>query len=47
MATIIVGGAVLLIVGLLVRKMIRDRKKGGCCGGDCASCHMSCESRPQ
>lgn len=39
MATYIVGGIVLLIVALIVRGMIKDKKSGKhSCGGDCASC---------
>ena len=50
MATWIVGGALLLVVGAVVWKMIRDRKrgKGACaCGGDCAHCHAACSSQPK
>ena len=45
MATAIVGGVLLLVVGTVVYSMIRDRKKGksACsCGGDyshCNGCH--------
>lgn len=41
MATAIVGGILLLIVGAVVYSMIRDKKNGksACsCGGDCAHC---------
>ena len=41
MATAIVGGVLLLVVGTVVYSMIRDRKKGksDCsCGGDCSHC---------
>lgn len=41
MATAIVGGVLLLVVGIVVYSMIRDRKKGksACsCGGDCSHC---------
>ena len=41
MATAIVGGVLLLVVGTVVYSMIRDRKKGksACsCGGDCERC---------
>lgn len=50
MATWIVGGILVLIVGAIVWKMARDKKqgKGGCsCGGDCAHCHASCSSQPK
>ena len=45
MATAIVGGVLLLVVGTVVYSMIRDRKKGksACsCGGHCShgkGCH--------
>ena len=36
MATWIVGGVVVLIVGAIIWKMIRDKRNGtGGCGGDC------------
>ena len=41
MATAIISVGLVLIVGLIVRKMIRDklRGKGTCaCGGDCSKC---------
>lgn len=41
MATAIVGGVLLLVVGAVVYGMIRDRKKGKSvcsCGGDCSHC---------
>ena len=39
MATIIVGGILLAIVGLIIWKMVRDKKNGkSSCGGDCAHC---------
>ena len=48
MATWIVGGALVLIGGAIVWKMLRDKHsgKGGCaCGGDCAHCHGSCSGK--
>ena len=51
MATWIVGDVVVLIVGAIVWKMIRDKRngKGGCGGdcGDCAHCHGSCDNQPK
>lgn len=50
MATWIVSGVLIVIVGLIIRKMVRDRKqgKGGCsCGSDCAHCHGACGYRPE
>lgn len=41
MGTWIVGLALLAVVGLIVRKMVRDRKAGKCAGG-CAGCDGGC-----
>lgn len=43
--TILIGLVLVLVVGLIVRKMVRDRKagKGGCgCGCGCSTCNMVC-----
>lgn len=48
MATWIVGGALLIIVGAIVMKLVKDRRrgKGTCaCGGDCAHCRAACSSQ--
>ena len=43
MATIIVGGILLAIIGRVRWKMIRDKKNGkSSCGGDCAHCKGHC-----
>ena len=44
MGTIIVGAVLLLVVGLAVRSMIRDKKAGKSlqCGGDCSKCGGHC-----
>ena len=49
MATWIIGGALVVIVGAVVWKMISDKRKGkhscscGCsCGCSCESCHGAC-----
>ena len=45
MATWIIGGALVIIVGAVVWKMISDRRKGkhSCsCGCGCESCHGAC-----
>ncbi len=45
MANVIVSGILLLIVGAIVVKMIKDKKagKGGCsCGCDCSCCSGGC-----
>ena len=41
MATAIVGGILVITVGLILYKMIKDKKSGksSCsCGGDCSHC---------
>lgn len=40
LGTVIVAGIVLLLVGLVVWKMIKDKKNGKSiqCGGDCSKC---------
>ena len=39
MGTVIVGGVLAVIVGLLIWKMIKAKKAGkSSCGGDCAHC---------
>lgn len=43
-STLAVAAVLLLIVALIVRKLIKDRKKGGCscsCGGCDAACPRS------
>lgn len=44
MGTIITLAVVALCVGLAVRSMIRDKKKGKSlqCGGDCSRCGGGC-----
>ena len=45
MATWIIGGALIVIIGAVVWKMISDRCKGkrACsCGCSCESCHGAC-----
>ena len=45
MATWIIGGALVVIVGAVVWKMISDKRKGkhSCsCGCGCESCHGAC-----
>ncbi len=40
MGTIITGAVLLVIVGLIVRSMVRDKKSGkSSCGGDCGHCN--------
>lgn len=38
MGTVCVGGIIIIVVGLIIRSMILDRKNGKSCGGSCASC---------
>ena len=46
MATWIVGGAVLIIVGGILWKMILNRRQGkNTCSGNCGNCRMNCDSR--
>ena len=45
MATWIIGGALIVIVGAVVWKMISDKRKGkhSCsCGCGCEGCHGAC-----
>ena len=40
MGTLIVGAILILIVGLIIRGIVRDKKSGkSSCGGDCKGCH--------
>ena len=48
----IVIAVLVLVVALIVRGMIRDRKKGKCsgcsgCSGCCSSCKFSCGGCPE
>jgi len=50
MATWIVGGIVLLVVGFILWKMGRDRRNGkSACGGNCSHCTGACcyQVKPQ
>ncbi len=42
--TVAVGAVLLVIVGLIIRKMVLDKKKGKSvqCGGDCSNCGGHC-----
>lgn len=44
MGTFVVGAGLLLLVGLIIRSMIRDRKNGKSsqCGGNCHNCGRGC-----
>jgi len=46
MATWIIGGIVLLIVGGIVWKILADKRQGKApCGGNCRNCHMNCHTK--
>lgn len=48
MANWIVGGVVVVIVGLIIRSMVRDKRAGkSACGGNCANCHAACSGKPR
>ena len=42
--TLIVAVVLVIIVGLVICKMVRDRKRGKSiqCGGECAKCSRGC-----
>lgn len=44
MGTIIVSAILLLVVALVIRSMVRDKKNGKSlqCGGDCSHCGGRC-----
>lgn len=44
MGTWIVGLAVAIVIGLIIRGMVRDKKNGKSiqCGGDCKRCGGGC-----
>ncbi len=44
MGTWIVGGILALVVALIIRSMIRDKKNGKSlqCGGNCKNCGEGC-----
>ena len=39
---LILAAAILLALALAGRKVLRDRKQGKTCGGDCANCGKNC-----
>lgn len=42
LSTLLVGAATLVVIGLAVRAMIRNKKSGrSLCGTDCSGCPMS------
>ena len=44
MGTVVVAAALVLVIGLAVRSMIKDKKNGQSlqCGGDCKHCGGHC-----
>ena len=38
MGTFIVGAILVIVVGLIIRKIIKDKKKGSGCDGNCSNC---------
>ncbi|MGN0298562.1 MAG: FeoB-associated Cys-rich membrane protein [Lachnospiraceae bacterium] len=44
LGSIVVGAIILVLVGLVIRSMIRDKKNGVSlhCGGNCKNCHGGC-----
>ncbi|MCI7739672.1 MAG: FeoB-associated Cys-rich membrane protein [Lachnospiraceae bacterium] len=44
MGTVVVAAALVLVIGLAVRSMIKDKKNGKSlqCGGDCKHCGGHC-----
>lgn len=44
MATFLVGAGLLALVGMIIRRMIRDKKNGKSlqCGCDCSKCNGHC-----
>ena len=44
MGTVVVAAALVLVIGLAVRSMIKDKKNGKSlqCGGDCKHCGGNC-----
>ena len=41
-ATVIVLAAVAAVIALAVRSLIKQKKSGAVCTGNCATCGMSC-----
>lgn len=42
---IIIVAVLVVIVGLIIKSLIKQKKNGGACTGNCASCHSSCGSK--
>lgn len=44
MGTVVVGAIVVVIAGLAVRSIVKDKKSGKGCNGNCGSCGGHCSS---
>ena len=42
MGTVVVGAIVVVIAGLAVRSIVKDKKSGKGCNGNCGSCGGHC-----
>jgi hypothetical protein len=49
MGTVIVGLIVMIVVGLAVRSLVKDKRAGKSiqCGGDCSHCGGHCSYTPK
>ncbi|MFR1758803.1 MAG: FeoB-associated Cys-rich membrane protein [Christensenellaceae bacterium] len=47
LSTIVISGILIVLVACIIRKMVKDRKSGGCSGncGSCGSCPHSGQYR--
>lgn len=43
MGTFIVGAILVIVVVAIIRKLIKDKKEGKGCGGNCNSCGTHCK----
>ena len=44
LSTIVISGILIVLVACIIRKMVKDRKSGGC-SGNCGSCPHSGQYR--
>ena len=42
MGTVVVGTILVIIVALIIRKLIKDKRNGGVCDGNCGSYGCGC-----
>lgn len=47
MATYIIGAALIAVIALIIRSLIKKTKNGGCigCSDNCGCCHGHCSSK--